>query len=67
MKTKCPSLPPVPTQAHMVGSGQPLEHVYFTVEVPNFFSGCPVPYQLDGRYVCLGVQPREALLVTMAN
>ena len=44
----------MPTWAHMVGSRKPLKHVYSMVEVPNFFPGHPVPYQLDGRYIHLG-------------
>ena len=34
---------------HGFGSRQPLKHVYLMVEVPIFFAGHPVPYQLDSQ------------------
>ena len=36
-------------------------------EVPNFFSEGLVPYELDGRYICLGVQLHETTPGTMVN
>ena len=65
-KTKCPSLPPMPNQATWWGSGQPLKCVYLE-EVPNFFSGGLVPYQLDSRCIHLRVQPWKTMPVAMAN
>ena len=38
------------------GSRQPLQHVYLMEEVSSFFSGGLVHYELDSRYICLGVQ-----------
>ena len=52
---------PCPFGPTQQGSGQPLKCVYLMIEVPNFFSGCPVSYQLDGRYICLRVHPWETL------
>ena len=37
------------------------------VEVPDLFVGGPVPYKLHGGYICLWVQPWQALPATMAD
>ena len=37
------------------------------VEVPDLFVGGPPPYKLHGRYVCLWVQPWQALVAASAD
>ena len=66
-KVQCPCYLLCPLGHTQWGSGQPLKHVYLMVEIPNFFAGCLVPYQLESRYIQLGVQLWEALLAIMAN
>ena len=48
-------------------AGQPFEHVYLMEEVLNLLLRSLIPNELDGRNICLRVQPQKTLPMTSAD
>ena len=48
-------------------TAQPFGHVYLVEEVLDILLRSPIPHQLDGRNICLRVQPRKAMPVASAD
>ena len=40
---------------------QSSQYIYTVIEVLDYFVRCLVPHKLNGRYICLWVQPQQAL------
>ena len=62
-KPRCPLWPLVLIQACMMGPRQPLKWVHLVEKFSNLLQGGLVSYQLDGRCICLWVQPVETMSV----